>query len=453
VTAAVAGLAAAGQPAPVGRPARLRQLAGPGLLARHGALVLLCEDRPGQQQSISALLAALVAAAGSGRELGRRLAGLLGMAGPGDDFPALCAFGPADGGTVVLAHGRAEVVVTVGDRQLRLTGRDAVTLVDRLIPAPVWSIRAAVGDGPADAATDQWSQLESGVVRAGALVWEADPELALVPALAEDAGPASVPMPVPMPRPAAVPTGESGPAPMPVPTPAAVAVAVATENLPAAAEVAGPAGPARAGDPCPNCAVTSAAAVTAANAAAAAAAAAADCAVAAAGGSVALDRSAAAPAADQELLIGLSCRDGHLNDPDVPFCGLCGISMMQATGMPVVDRRPVLGVLVFDDGTAVPLDRDCVLGRAPEQDRAVVAGLAAALRLDDAWLSPVHARVLLDGWSVAIADAGSVTGTFLCDPGQESWTVLPPGPPVPLRPGARVAVGQRQLRYDSYRNP
>ena len=37
-------------------------------------------------------------------------------------------------------------------------------------------------------------------------------------------------------------------------------------------------------------------------------------------------------------------------------------------------------------------------------------------------ISRVHARIRLDGWNVTVADAGSANGTFVAQPGDQSWT-------------------------------
>ncbi len=159
---------------------------------------------------------------------------------------------------------------------------------------------------------------------------------------------------------------------------------------------------------------------------------------------------ALAPGVPQVL--GLRCTKGHFNDPDLAYCAVCGISMLQATRVPVPGDRPPLGVLVLDDGTTHPLVRDLVLGRAPEAHDTVAAGEASPVPVADPMVSRVHARVVLDGWQVSVVDAGSTNGTFLRAPGQASWSRVPRGAGVPLRPGTVVVLGGRQFRYHSYRN-
>jgi hypothetical protein len=153
------------------------------------------------------------------------------------------------------------------------------------------------------------------------------------------------------------------------------------------------------------------------------------------------------------LVIGVLCKNGHFNDPKVPYCSVCGISMTQVTRIPAPGPRPPLGVLILDDGTGYPLERGYVLGRTPDVDHRVRSGRASPLPLVDRTISRVHALVLPNGWDVMLTDAGSTNGTWVCRPEGRFWSAVPPGAAVPLMPGSRLAIGTRQLRYDSYRNP
>lgn len=312
-------------------------VAGNCVLARAGELALLCELAPGHGERVGALVDTLAAVAverACGRELTRRLAGLVSVAGPGG-LPAWCAFGPTGNGVAVMVHGRAELILDLGGRELRLDGRESATVVDRVVSVPVASIRAVIGDAATDLHVDVDVDAGSGPDLVGA---GADSSL-----------------------------------------------------------------------------------------------------------------SDSAPAVGGDLVIGVYCRRSHFNDPNMAYCTVCGISMAQANRMPVLGRRPALGVLVLDDGSMQPLVRDLVFGRAPEADEAVLDGSADPVRLTDATVSRVHARIVLDGWDVSVLDAGSTNGTFLCVPGQSSWTRIPPGGRAALQPGSAAAFGRRQLRYHSHR--
>ncbi|MEU5259212.1 FHA domain-containing protein [Amycolatopsis sp. NPDC021455] len=156
---------------------------------------------------------------------------------------------------------------------------------------------------------------------------------------------------------------------------------------------------------------------------------------------------------NRSQVIGVSCAKGHFNDPAVPYCAVCGIGLTQAGHHSAEDDRPSLGVLVLDDGTLLPMNKDYVIGRMPEgaadaSDRDVML-----LRLLDPQISAVHARIRLDGWEVSVSDADSANGTFVREPGSDWCVQVPSGGRAVLQPGAIVTIGRRQFRYDSYRRP
>ena len=147
---------------------------------------------------------------------------------------------------------------------------------------------------------------------------------------------------------------------------------------------------------------------------------------------------------------GMRCGKDHFNDPAATYCAVCGLSMLSARRT-ALGTRPQLGTLVLGNGTVVPVVRDLVLGRAAERDADVLAGRAGAVRLVDPFASEVHARVVLDGWTVALVDAGSAHGTFVCPPGAGAWTRLEPGAAAELVPGTAMAMGRCVLTYHSHR--
>lgn len=157
----------------------LRPVPGDGLLARVGDLVLLCGLEPGAEDKIRGVLDVLrevAAAGGDGRRLGRRLARLM-SAGDEDDYPTLCALGPAGPGWAVLVHGAAELVADTARGEVHLDGADAVTWVDRILPGPVTRLQAVLtGAGSGRSAREldggpgaDWYRLDAGTVPAGGL--------------------------------------------------------------------------------------------------------------------------------------------------------------------------------------------------------------------------------------------------------------------------------------------
>src|SRR5262249_54254440 len=118
---------------------------------------------------------------------------------------------------------------------------------------------------------------------------------------------------------------------------------------------------------------------------------------------------------------------------------------------PAPGPRPPLGALVLDDGSALELSTDFVVGREPAMDPSVAAGEAQPLGIVDAAVSRVHARIHLDGWQVLLTDLGSVNGTRIRPPGKRSEQPLEPNVPVPLQSGTRVLVGTQGFPYETHR--
>lgn len=160
----------------------LAPVAGSGLLARYGDLVLLYAAPEGDDDRTAEVLDAIASAAGGdGRRLGRRLASLLLTAGNQDlDFPPLAAFGPVGDGVAVIVHGAAQVSIVTDDGEIVLDGRDALTWVDRMIPAPARVIRGAL-DTLGGGSHDPWARLDAGVVRAGGFVFGVPSAIAAAP--------------------------------------------------------------------------------------------------------------------------------------------------------------------------------------------------------------------------------------------------------------------------------
>ena len=147
---------------------------------------------------------------------------------------------------------------------------------------------------------------------------------------------------------------------------------------------------------------------------------------------------------------GAMCARMHFNAPDAIFCRECRVSMRGVTRDIWRQPRPPLGVLLVDDGRAYPLDRDYVIGREPLLDGDVAAGRATPLPVTDAEgsVSRLHLRVSLVGWRVEVRDLGSANGSVLYRAGGPR--ALAPVDVVVLDPGARVGVGQRSVQFLPY---
>lgn len=391
----------------------MRLRPGDGVLARHEDLVLLCEIPPGAEDNIRSMLEEVKVAAAAeqpGRYLVRHLVKTL--AAWTEPLPSLCAFGAVEDGIAVVVHGNARLRVTMPDGELRLDGSDAVTVVDRVVSQPVISITGEIGEEIPGFCS--WSELTSGVVRAGALQYgtpdepEATAETDMM--AAGDSAPPEESMvdSAPADAPADESTDESADAP---------ADAAADES---ADELSGESAGESAGE----------------------------------SGDAPQDEAAGEPrSAGRSQIVGVSCTRGHFNNPDDQYCAVCGIGLTQAGRRAAHNERPSLGVLVLDDGTSLPMTKNYVIGREPEVDSELSDSDVALVRLTDPMVSGVHAKIRLDGWEVSLVDAGSANGTFMREPGSDWCVQVPTNGRVVLRPGAIVTVGRRQFRYDSYRRP
>jgi len=147
---------------------------------------------------------------------------------------------------------------------------------------------------------------------------------------------------------------------------------------------------------------------------------------------------------------GALCARMHFNPPDAMFCRECRVKMHDGVKNARRQARPPLGVLLVDDGRGYLLDRDYVIGREPLLDGDVAAGRATPLPITDeeGSVSRLQLRVSLVGWRVEVRDLGSANGSVLYRAGGPRR--LAPHDVVVLDPGARVGVGRRSVQFLPY---
>ncbi|MEU6427903.1 FHA domain-containing protein [Microbispora sp. NPDC046973] len=491
----------------------VRPLPGEGVVAHLNGLLLVCAT--GGDQPVEDLLNAVSETAttgGDGRALARRVAQVLARAmdrSIGGEPVACAVAGPAGGGVAVLVSGAAYATVSGGpDGEVRLAGHDALTWTDRLVNGPVSRVELRLpGAGP----SSPYARLDGGVVTGAGLECDftrhgdlAFPPLPPRPPQPQQQGvqpppigapepiaprgPVVPPSPVPPPPvspfpagpiPGGGPSGEhaapspgssqplapppvqppshvsqplpplppslsdpgpahhSGPLPLPpLPEPAEERGAPQHDSGPhdlggLPHDLGGPDGPPSGPfEPVPHAPADEEP-----------------------GEATQMD---ATPEPEQRPMVyGVDCKNDHFNDPRAPYCAVCGVPIDQRAVVPYKGPRPLLGVLLLDDGMALPLEADYLLGRDPERAPEVQSGEARPARVTspDGSVSRRHLRVFLDNWDVNLLDLGSVNGTQIQPPGDPNFYDIPPNEPVPILPGTTVRVGvSRTMRYEAHRN-
>jgi hypothetical protein len=134
------------------------------------------------------------------------------------------------------------------------------------------------------------------------------------------------------------------------------------------------------------------------------------------------------------------CPVGHPNDPEAIACRLCDHALDPAAA--VVDLIPrVLARLLLEDGAAVDLATDLMVGRCPPEDDG---GPVDTLTVTGRQVSRLHLVIEVRGWRLLIRDLGSTNGTFLTRRGERGRRRVPEDRAVTLGVGDTVHFGDRQ---------
>ena len=153
------------------------------------------------------------------------------------------------------------------------------------------------------------------------------------------------------------------------------------------------------------------------------------------------------PVPGAPVVAGVRCERGHLNRPGPGPCVRCGSALPDDATYTVSGTRPGLGCLVADDGSIWRMDTAYLVGSEPTGDPTVSGGMARALRLDGADVSPSHADLRIRDWDVQVIDRAAPSGTWVFEPASKAWERLTPYEARTLKPGTHVAFGQRIVTF------
>ena len=153
-----------------------------------------------------------------------------------------------------------------------------------------------------------------------------------------------------------------------------------------------------------------------------------------------------APRAGEEVVEGITCRNGHFCHPSLRYCLLCGDQLRSMGVDHVFGVRPPVGVLILADGTTHVVDRDLLLTRSDGSDGSDGSDALMVKPVGPRSRARGTARIRICGWTpVAYGVADAISVIF---PGGYELPMAP-GVPVPLIPGAELLLGGQRVWFES----
>jgi hypothetical protein len=147
-----------------------------------------------------------------------------------------------------------------------------------------------------------------------------------------------------------------------------------------------------------------------------------------------------APSPVDPMIMAVECPYGHSNPPEAGSCRVCGTAIQPQA--PRLVGRPVLAVLVANDGGSAELDRAVLVGRAPDPSKSSFRDpRLLTVQSPGHDISRTHVQVAPDGWQIVVTDLQSTNGTTLVRPGGYDQQRLTPGEPVPVQLGSVLELG------------
>ncbi len=373
---------------------------GDGVIARLPGIVLVALPATGNEGRIGELIA-LCREVGEatpdapGRALARRMAGLLSAADP-DTGLALCVLAQTEDGLSVILAGNIDLAASSSRGEVKLSGRDAATWVDRILEGTLGSCSVSAGGMEPPKRTALY-ELQGGVVPGVGITLVSGGHVVAMPGTAGEAAEPKESAPV-----AAVAAGAA----------AGVAAGVSS-GASALTDLAEPLAPAEP-EPLPVAEVAAVAAIPVV-----------------------------------EAIVAPEPPPAPAEPFAAPAAVAAAAAVPEAAGGAPGGKS--IGVIVFEDGTSYALDKDYIIGREPDNDAAVVAGRAGPLVVDDAErsISRVHAELRLFGSELQIVDRGSTNGTYVWSDTNADWVRLVPNQVASVKPGGWVAVGSRSFVFEA----
>ena len=210
---------------------------GDGVVARLPGIVLVAVPAAGNEAKIGELIASCrevgeANPSAPGRTLARRMAGILSASDP-DSGLAVCVLSQTEDGLSVILAGDMDLAASSARGEVKLSGRDAATWVDRILEGTLGSCSVSAGGKEPPKRTALY-ELQGGIVPGTGITLVAGGHVVGLPSVGAEAPAAAAAVEAAAPEP---PTAEPELEPEPEPEPAAPLAAAAAVG--AAAGIAG----------------------------------------------------------------------------------------------------------------------------------------------------------------------------------------------------------------------